>query len=147
MNQVTIKRIGQAIGISLCFYWMGLFILTHLPYVGSIGKGWKVPFSIPIDKLAHFTAYTGLGFLATAWWSWGRMPPRRELFMIAVVILIYAALEEITQIPFNRHADLSDWIADLLGVSFGIALCRLTWHLGPRWLSGQNIVTKSSLNV
>jgi len=144
MQQETFRRIGQIIGFSLGLYWLALFLLTHLPIAGSMGKGWHLPFSIPLDKLAHFTAYAGLGALATAWWSWGRMPRRRELLLIAAVIMTYAAVEELTQIPLHRNADLTDWLADFFGMALGLAICRLTWHLGPRWLSSQHLVANSA---
>jgi VanZ family protein len=98
----------------LILYWLALAVATHLP---------KPP-DIPLeqgDKLMHFAAYALLAFLAAGCWSAYRSPLRKHhLFGLFVVLSLYAAVDELTQIPFGRQADVLDWLADTIGVACGI---------------------------
>ena len=49
------------VGVVLVFYWIQLFILTHI----QLPQGLRI--RPGMDKLVHFGAYTGLAFLLGLW--------------------------------------------------------------------------------
>ncbi len=107
----TARRI--ALG-TLAIYWLALFAGTHLPGTTSLG------FSVS-DKLLHFVAYAGLGFLAVmAVGAMGRL--RWSLLpLIFLGLAAFAAFDELTQPLVSRTADWLDWYADVAGAAVGIA--------------------------
>lgn len=76
----------------------------------------------PSDKVLHFIAYAGLGVLAAASASarGGWNGPRVTL--MALVLAVFAALDEVTQPWFGRAVDGFDWLADLAGLAVGIGV-------------------------
>ncbi len=78
-----------------------------------------------LDKLAHFSVYMILGWLA------GRamLEPRTPDRMLAVwgALGVFGALDELHQlwIPF-RMASVADWSADLVGLATGLLTIHLT---------------------
>lgn len=109
---LTLRRGG------LIVIWITLVILTHIPVpqaVQELGVS---------DKLAHLVAYYPLGLLLPTvrllgcdrWWK------------CLLVIAICAALDELLQIPVNRHASVYDWLADMTGALLGIMT--LLWITG-----------------
>lgn len=100
-------------------YWLAIFVATHLP---------KLPESVDLsqvsDKSLHYGAYAGLAFLLSAslgvnGWSWGRAG------LVLGVAGLYGAVDEVLQIPVNRHADVLDWQADMVGAGTGILVYTL----------------------
>lgn len=78
------------------------------------------------DKPWHFLAYLGLAIVIVRAVA-GRLPTRIDLRTAASALLIgvaYAASDEIHQmfVP-GRFADLSDWLADAVGVCTGTSAC------------------------
>lgn len=110
-DQSTSGRI--VIGGLLVIYWGAMFIGTHLPQ--GVGPGGSVN-----DKLLHFTAYAGLGFLLAAAISSLRV--RLGPLLAAVgIAAVYGAFDELTQVPVpGRQAEWADWTADLLGAAAGV---------------------------
>jgi hypothetical protein len=53
--------------------------------------------------------------------------------LAGLLAILYGAMDELTQIPVGRTADWKDFLADVIGVVFGLfcyALCReLYWRL------------------
>jgi VanZ family protein len=103
--------------VLLAGYWVALFVGTHLPpeFPGLPPQGY--------DKVVHFSAFAGLaGLLAVTWcYVWGRL----HLWTAVVawlVLLAYAAGDEITQPWFRRTCDIYDWRADACGAAVGLAL-------------------------
>lgn len=85
--------------------------------------GADVASGIPLgDKLAHFGMFLVLGTLAVP--AIGRRA--RVSFL---VVVIYAALTEIAQIPLpDRQGDTLDFVADALGALAGVATAaRVRW--------------------
>jgi len=76
------------------------------------------------DKIEHFLAFGGLGFLlflslrVQDKFSWFKKLP--WLFTI-LIVAAYAAFDELHQlfIP-GRSCDIKDWIADMIGVTIGV---------------------------
>ena len=72
------------------------------------------------DKLVHFIAFATLAFpLART----GRF----RLFLIFIGASAFGGVIELIQPSFNRSASISDWIADTLGIFFGI-VCGLLYR-------------------
>lgn len=107
--------------VALFIYWGMCFALTHLPVP-------DVPTpSVPhLDKAIHFGMYLGLSILLN------RNFP--TLGVRALVILVgYAALDELTQPYFHRDADWLDGLADTLGILLGMLIVKkLSQRFLPR---------------
>ncbi len=77
-----------------------------------------------LDKVMHFCAYAGLGFLvARAWWVGPVRPRPWVAFGIAVVMAgAFGALDEVYQsLTPGRFSDAKDAIADACGAATGAA--------------------------
>ena len=120
-HQAGNARLWQA---ALAGYWLLLFTSTHLPKAVPILPGGHV------DKLVHAATYALLaGLLAITWQrSAGYLTPR-HLRWAWIALAIYAALDELTQIPVGRDGNVADWCADAIGALVGLAIFR--------WLSAK----------
>ncbi|QEG33615.1 VanZ family protein [Bythopirellula goksoeyrii] len=127
----TMQRIQWAASLArratfLCLVVM--FIGTHLP-------GNAAPSVQYHDKLIHFLAYTTLTFGILASWelSTGPLLPI-HYFVVWLAATLYAAIDEITQIPVGRTCDGLDWLCDVLGIVVGLTLFRCLRPLIYRFL-------------
>lgn len=101
-------------------YWVFLFCVTHFPKLELAGP----PQS---DKLSHFAAFGLLAYFLWKFFECGREPLSAWfLWKALAVIAIYGALDELTQALVERGTDVADWIADMLGAGFALAL--LEWR-------------------
>lgn len=102
-------------------YVIACVVLTHLPPPA-------VPrVSIPgLDKVIHFLIYFGMGFFIVRTWRFSR------LMSVLLGVLVFAAIDEITQPPFGRTADIFDWICDAVGAGLGIWWSVRLGASGPR---------------
>jgi VanZ family protein len=95
-------------------YWLALVVLTHTPRPPSAG----IHIS---DKLAHLAAYALLaGMLYACLWS-GRTP-RRTAWLTLVVVLVYGAVDELTQPLAGRSCELFDWLANAAGAAMVVGM-------------------------
>ena len=97
----------------LVIYWVALFTGTHIPPVG-------VPRIDNIDKLLHFSAFAGLAFLLAWAIPTQAGKPRWNVLIASLAAIGYAAIDEFSQIPVGRTADMWDWLADCAGVTLGL---------------------------
>ena len=67
------------------------------------------------DKLVHFIAFAALAFPLARTGRLGLLP-------VFIGTSAFGAIIELIQPIFNRTAELSDWVADTLGVLIGIGL-------------------------
>lgn len=115
MRPITkITIVGVRLGVVvLAFYWVLIFVGTHLPSVAGIAPRVN-------DKVMHFGAYFLLGALLCYITTSTRLPQR--FAMIAGVGLLYAAVDEFTQsfVP-GRTSDVKDFFADAAGLFTAIA--------------------------
>lgn len=119
----------------LVAYWLALAAATHVPrlpqVVGTSG----------IDKVCHFAGFFGLGFLASltvAIWRPASRPLNWiNLAGIGLLLAIYGASDELTQPLVGRSCELADWLADLAGLTMGIASFVVAKTLA-RWLSANS---------
>jgi len=112
MTRTTIRGIRVASLILAC-YWLMLFVATHLPKV-------PMPHVTNSDKYIHFAAFAGLAFLLA--WSIPTIPNKRwvNVVLALAIAIIYGAVDEISQTPVGRTADIMDWAADSAGAVFGV---------------------------
>ncbi len=99
------------IRIALPVYWIALLAATHYPRV-------RIPGELPSsDKVVHFVAF---GVLAALFWRFLAARPRpvtaATVWIAALVLVLYATLDEYTQQFVGRYTDLADWVADLAGI-------------------------------
>lgn len=95
-------------------WWAVMFAGTHMPLQPSLQAA-------PVnDKLIHFAMYAVLGMLLPLWDGWQRLPLRRNLELFGLIAL-YAAADELLQIPVGRSAEWLDGLADLAGGLTGLA--------------------------
>jgi VanZ family protein len=107
-------RHHRAFAILLACYWGLLFLGTHipLPRLGELPKH--------SDKGMHLIAYAGLSFLLLLWISTVRKLEFRHFVMVFAITVLYAAADELLQIPVNRTCDIYDALADCLGSVIGL---------------------------
>ena len=106
----------------LILYWLLILTLTSLP-------GEDLPDVKINDKIEHFLAFGGLGFLLhlslriqDKYYVIKKLP-----WLFAFLFATsYAAFDELHQlfIP-GRVCDIHDWMADTIGVSFGVIIMAL----------------------
>lgn len=108
-----IRITRRAVLVCLAFYWLLLAAGTHLP-------GSKMPAIGMGDKTLHLGAFAGLAYLLS-WCVQRWRPTIRRAGWILVVLMVYAAIDELTQglVP-HRQPDWADWQADVLGAALGI---------------------------
>lgn len=47
---------------------------------------------------------------------------RGHLIAVFAVLAVYAAIDELTQIPVGRTGSVNDWLADVVGAAIGLVL-------------------------
>ena len=108
------RRITMLLTIALVLYWLVAFLGTHIPIpAGVIPRGGG-------DKVLHFVGY---GILASL--LMGLRASRGPfgwygITMRGIVLALYAAFDEVTQLFVGRHADVMDWFADMIGSCCGL---------------------------
>jgi len=99
----------------LCVYWAVLFYSTHTKLPPGMLPGNS-------DKFVHFTAYGLLGALLMALRASRGSFPWTSIVARWVVLAMYGAFDELTQLLVNRNADIHDWFADVVGAAIGIGI-------------------------
>ena len=111
-----IQSMRMGLGILVAGYWLALFVATHVPHVPAA-------FAMPgADKWEHLGAYATLAFLLAGRQCVCHRVDWKSLCRIALGVALYGVFDELTQIPVGRHADVADWLADVFGCLFGLAL-------------------------
>ena len=109
------RTIWRLVTLVLVAYWLTLITATHIPHVPD-------PLRIlPSDKLLHFAAYAVLGTLVGLAWSLRWVLGWRAVLGLWLPLAVHGALDEVTQPYFGRHAETSDWYADIGGAAAGLA--------------------------
>lgn len=107
--------------IALATYGLVLVVSTHVPLPGEFVESVS-------DKTLHLSAYGVLGALALSAWILHRGLHWQSLAGVVVGLAIFGALDEVTQPPFGRTADLWDWFADLMGLAVGSCAAIVGWR-------------------
>ncbi len=120
-----IFRYRYLIRIVLIVFWIALFTSTHVPLPEKL-----IPPGLS-DKSLHLVTYLILAYLLAFATSTKRPLGLKLYLLLVVVIAAYGAIDELLQIPVNRHADVFDWVADILGGTVGFVLFALTQKMVP----------------
>jgi VanZ family protein len=113
-----LRRLAARARTLALVYLAALFLATHLPMRhGSLSNS---------DKLYHFGGYAVLTLCVLAGWELTiGVLEAKHYFAVWLVGVLYAAFDEITQIPVGRQCDANDWMADVLGIVAGLVAFRL----------------------
>ena len=97
----------------------GISISPFVTTVVTVAMLWPLEAPRPApegsDKLVHFIAFAALAFPLARTGRFGLIP-------VLIGASAFGAIIELIQPTFNRSAELSDWVADTLGVLIGIGL-------------------------
>jgi len=116
------RRHPRALSLACAVVWLGAFGATHVPprHVPSAGIS---------DVALHAAGYLILG---SAFWLalWARGSGRsRRAVIVLVVMLGYAAADELTQPLFERSAAWGDLLADAAGAAAALIVWEtLAWR-------------------
>ena len=104
--------------LALGCYWALLFVSTHIPAHLLVTLHQS-------DKVIHATAFAILAFLIAWAVPTNDARPLRNVFQAALIAVIYAGIDELSQIPVGRTADWNDFFADCTGICVGLSLYTL----------------------
>ena len=123
----------------LALYWLAMFAGTHWPRGPQLGLGVS-------DKALHFAAFCGLAFLLSAANSISRAMSLVSYAGIFGIVLVYGAIDEISQIPVGRDCEWLDFRADVIGACVGLTLFCAT-HTAIRLACGALVARESRLEA
>lgn len=109
-------RHRRAILICCVVIWLGALIATHIPVE-------RLPRVKLSDVVLHAAGYFVLGamFWLTLWAH--DMWRTRRIWCVFLIMVSYAAMDELTQPLVNRVAAMNDWLADVIGMAAALVLC------------------------
>lgn len=99
-------------------YWVLLFAVMHVP---------KPPGAQLVQRLGDKVLHTAAYFVLATLGGWAARRRRRRLdagWMVrwGLIYAAYAAADEILQPLINRTCQLTDWLADVIGVALALSL-------------------------
>jgi VanZ family protein len=103
------------LGIALGVYWVMLFYGTHTKIPPGTLPGNS-------DKYIHFGAYAILGMLLISFRATRGPFPWISVFRRWLILAMYGAFDELSQMFVKRSADIHDWYADITGAALGLGL-------------------------
>lgn len=103
--------------IGLPLWWLICFGLTHYNFGPSFGP--QIPY---LDKFVHATMYALLAAFYRVSRPQGIPPALAARFF--VILIAYAAADEITQDWVGRDTEALDFAADACGAAFGLLFRR-----------------------
>ena len=124
------SRLRIILSVVLAVYWCLMFWGTHKPADNTP--------AVSNDKLLHFLAYAGLAFLISLSLFWWRNP--RKWVWIALVVVTYGAIDELTQPSFGRSAEFADWVADAFGCAAGL----IVYHVAQKTVRRRDPIDQAS---
>lgn len=125
------RSLSVWIGAGLAAYWTLIFVLTHIPAhwltVSFADAGEFL--SQGGDKPLHVLAYAGLAFLLVSWLTLKQGFEAKQYLRTAIIVALYAVVDELLQIPVRRTADVWDVAADLCGLAIGLGVHAVAVHI------------------
>lgn len=101
--------------LTLTIAWVGCFFGTHLPVPA------EVSLADGRDKILHLIGYGCLSGLL-CFQQLARVPSvAKAIWQTLVLILVYGAVDELTQPWVGRSAEWGDYAMDLIGASLAIS--------------------------
>jgi VanZ family protein len=114
-NLKAMKILRWSLQILLAVYWLFAVVMTHVPKPPPMGPEVS-------DKLIHFLAYGLLGGLLFLT-MWAVRPGMRYMPVIVLgILVVYGAVDELTQPLFGRAAAFDDWVADCAGAAVAVVV-------------------------
>ena len=104
-------RSNRSLGVWLG-YWLGLFIITHVPLVSGGYFRFRYPDKIIHSVLYFFLTYLGGRYLSAI----GRARSTMSLIGYASMYAAYGAFDEWLQQYTGRTMSFTDWLADAGGI-------------------------------
>jgi VanZ family protein len=116
---MALLRRQKLLIVLLLFYWLTLFVLTHIPLPQFVHQAHVS------DKLLHVLAYMILVFLV-----WSAMGPGKKVlwrkatvWWVLLVVSLYGLADELLQgCVAGRSSDVADFAANLVGVVAGLTV-------------------------
>lgn len=104
--------------ISLLLYWVGIFVLAHIPIPELVYKA-RVS-----DKSIHILAYLILVFLLWFSVSADKKVILRKIavWWVFLAVVLYGGVDELLQGHTGRSCDVGDFFADIAGAVWGLIL-------------------------
>ena len=99
-------------------YYSAILSIALLPRTKVEAVNEVIP--LPNDKVLHLAVYAGLGFVL------GGLP-YPSIALGTAGSLLGAADEQVQRLAPGRDVSVADWLADILGISLGLA-----WRRRPR---------------
>ena len=106
--------------------WLGAFVATHVPQP-------RLPYLVASDKVLHFAGFLLLSSLLLLTVAAFGAARTRRVVMVIFTVMVYAALDEITQPLTGRHASVLDWAADVAGALAGVVIVEAALHFLGRF--------------
>ena len=119
LRSLSRRRIFLCACIAL---WVAAFVVTHLPADPASTEE-------PNDKAFHAGGYFVLSGMFLLALSAYRLPRGKRVVLVLGVMMIYAAIDELTQSLVARRPDPADWLADLAGTAAAIVACEAILHV------------------
>ena len=137
------SRFLRRSSVAVCaVVWLAAATATHVP---------AETFSeVPVgDVVLHFTGYFGLTYVFLLTLRVHGVGFLHRVLLAAGVLLLYGALDEITQPWVNRCASIYDWFANAVGISAAVSLDALGSLVQWCWENAKNAskTMKSSPNT
>jgi VanZ family protein len=111
--------------VVLSIYWVLMFYGTHTYLPPGMLPGNS-------DKLIHGGGYALLGILLMSLRATRGPFPWTSVVARWVVLAVYGAFDEVTQMFVNRTTDLHDWYADITGAALGLVVVTVLFWLFRR---------------
>ena len=115
-HQPVLHRHRRLLASILVAAWLGVFVLTHLP------AGRLPEFGPVSDRWLHLCGYAVLASLFWLVLSAYGCQARSRVLVIAPVLVIYGAVDELTQAWVNRFPRWIDWTFNCLGVAMALTI-------------------------
>ena len=126
--------------------WMiGILILSSIS-LPKIESPYRL---VPIDKVAHFSAFAvGATLLSTALRTSFSLRRWSGIFLTITAISFFGFIDEMVQLhtPQRQGGDIHDWLADTAGATFGALGCTWIYAVRRRSRSSPAPVPTSSGN-
>ncbi len=106
--------------------WLAAAAATHVPM--------ETFSEVPVgDVVLHFAGYLGLACVFLLTLRVHGVAFARRALLTAGILLLYGALDEITQPLVNRYASINDWLANAVGIAAAISLDALAALVQRGW--------------
>jgi hypothetical protein len=113
--------------VILIFYWVSIFVATHIPV-----PGWTRKMGVS-DKTMHFVAYMVLTLLLWLGTSFEKKADWKKIrpWLLLTTVILYGLADELLQhFSVERSVDIQDFTADVVGSAVAMMMVTILsgWH-------------------